>query len=264
MMPDIPLISIVIPTYNRPELARQAVDSVRGQTDPRFEIVLVADGCRSPVASDAHLRVIRTDVPQGVSGARNLGAKAAEGEWIVFLDDDDLLRPSALEAIRRHCLSAGSADWCWGARRWVDESGEELCVDSVDPLTVSKDCGDEHAHLEAAKATSSAGLAVRTSVFHAVGGFDPDLVVSEDRISLKISTEVSELTNQGALTFQSSAVTDDDGNTSDAADVSVSVTMPDAPELADTGDGDNVAFLSEASASGERTPAERRGSRSPG
>ncbi len=45
-------------------------------------------------------------------------------------------------------------------------------------------------------------------------------------------------------------VTDDDGNTSDTAEVSVSVTMADAPELADTGDGDSVAFLSEASASG--------------
>jgi glycosyltransferase involved in cell wall biosynthesis len=90
-----PLVTAVIPTRNRPELVTRAVRSALEQTYPRMEVVVVVDGpdaaTDSALASiqDERLRVIRLPQPVGGSDARNVGVKAAWGEWIGLLDDDD-------------------------------------------------------------------------------------------------------------------------------------------------------------------------------
>jgi glycosyltransferase involved in cell wall biosynthesis len=100
------IVSAVIPTRGRPELVQRAVRSALAQTLREIEVVVVIDG-EDPVTNralekleqqDGRLRVITLAHSIGGSDARNLGADAARGEWVAFLDDDDEWLPGKLEA----------------------------------------------------------------------------------------------------------------------------------------------------------------------
>ena len=97
-MQDI-LLSIIIPTYNRPKLLRRAVNSALAQTIEDCEVIVVDDCSSEPFDLPEHprLRIIRLPENKGGSAARNIGIKAAKGRWINFLDDDDELLPHMAE-----------------------------------------------------------------------------------------------------------------------------------------------------------------------
>jgi glycosyltransferase involved in cell wall biosynthesis len=93
-------VSIVVPAYNVAPYLADAIDSVLAQTHAAHEIIVVDDG--SPDASadiasryGARVRLIRQR-NRGIGAARNRGAAAATGDWLVFLDGDDVLEPDAL------------------------------------------------------------------------------------------------------------------------------------------------------------------------
>jgi glycosyltransferase involved in cell wall biosynthesis len=97
------LVSVIIPTLDRPRLLLRAVDSVVQQTHRDIEIIVVVDR-PSPetlaavqTVSDSRLRLIVNPYPTTAGGARNVGADHAAGEWIAFLDDDDEWLPNKLE-----------------------------------------------------------------------------------------------------------------------------------------------------------------------
>jgi len=100
------LISVAVPTHNRPQLLREALASVAAQTHPEWEVVVVDDGSTPPVR-ESTLRellgerfiLVRHDQPQGIAAAKNAGVVAARGEIVLHLDDDDLLTPIALAQI---------------------------------------------------------------------------------------------------------------------------------------------------------------------
>jgi glycosyltransferase involved in cell wall biosynthesis len=98
-----PIVSVVIPTRNRPLLAARAVRSALAQTFADLEIVVVVDGADSdtvPGLSAIHdARVRFVELPRSVGGseARNVGVRNARGEWIAFLDDDDEWFPDKTE-----------------------------------------------------------------------------------------------------------------------------------------------------------------------
>jgi glycosyltransferase involved in cell wall biosynthesis len=102
-MTNIPLVSVVIPTRNRPEFLLRAISSVLNQTYRNLEIVVIVDGPDSATmtamqdVSGPNVRVI--ELPQNVGGseARNTGVRNAKGEWIAFLDDDDEWLPTKIE-----------------------------------------------------------------------------------------------------------------------------------------------------------------------
>ena len=108
-------ISVIVPVYNSEEWLREALESLEIQTYADFEAVLVDDGstdgsgaiCREFCRKDARFRLI-SQTNSGVSAARNAGIDAAAGEWIAFLDADDMLAPDALETLMRHALSSGA------------------------------------------------------------------------------------------------------------------------------------------------------------
>jgi glycosyltransferase involved in cell wall biosynthesis len=91
--------SVIIPTYERPDLVREAVSSVLAQSVDNFEVVVVDDASRDPVVlpSDPRVRLIVHTEHQGVSAARNTGIDAASGEYVCLLDDDDLFTADWLE-----------------------------------------------------------------------------------------------------------------------------------------------------------------------
>lgn len=93
--------SVIIPTYNRPSLVTEAIDSVLAQTTRDFELIVVDDGSRDETSTtlaaygDA-IRVIRQS-NGGVNNARNNAISCARGEYIALLDDDDIWQPYKLE-----------------------------------------------------------------------------------------------------------------------------------------------------------------------
>lgn len=100
---ELPKVSVVIPTYNRPDATRRAVESVLNQ-DFTFvhEIIVVDDGSDdgaqlSPVLEEKAVRIIRHDRNRGAASARNSGIEAATGEWIALLDSDDVWLPTKLK-----------------------------------------------------------------------------------------------------------------------------------------------------------------------
>jgi glycosyltransferase involved in cell wall biosynthesis len=96
-----PLISIIIPTYNAEPYIGETLDSVLSQTYPRREIIVVDDGStdRTPQCLEAYSSTIRylRQENAGAGAARNAGLKAASGDYIAFLDADDLWLPEKLE-----------------------------------------------------------------------------------------------------------------------------------------------------------------------
>lgn len=98
-----PQVSVVIPTRDRPEMLAEAIRTVRAQTFTDYEIVVVVNGPDTDltrrslaVAEAGGCRTVRIE-RSGIAVALNAGAAAARGEWIAFLDDDDLWEPNKIE-----------------------------------------------------------------------------------------------------------------------------------------------------------------------
>jgi glycosyltransferase involved in cell wall biosynthesis len=106
-----PEVSVVIPTRDGSRLLALTLHSVLRQRGVDLEVVVVDDGSDDETAEvaaafgDPRIRLVRHEVPQGVSAARNRGIAEAKGTWVAFLDDDDLWAPDKLarqlEATRR-------------------------------------------------------------------------------------------------------------------------------------------------------------------
>ena len=108
-------VSVVIPTRDRPEMLGAAIDSVLAQTFTDYEIVVVINGpdnAATPKTSELAIatgcRIVRIE-RAGIAVALNAGIAAAQGEWIAFLDDDDLWEPNRLEA-ELQAADAAAAD----------------------------------------------------------------------------------------------------------------------------------------------------------
>src|SRR5512139_3270181 len=96
---DSPFISVIIPTFNRLNLLKETVNSVRNQIFRDFEIIVVNDGSTDGTGewlrNQTDLRVIEQG-NLGIATSRNNGAAAARGPWLAFLDHDDLWAPDKL------------------------------------------------------------------------------------------------------------------------------------------------------------------------
>jgi len=98
-----PIVSVIIPTYNRAHVLARAIQSVLNQTYQDFEIIVVDDGSTDNTEeviksfNDPRIRYIRHEENKGAAAARNTGIKAAKGEFIAFQDSDDEWLPKKLE-----------------------------------------------------------------------------------------------------------------------------------------------------------------------
>ncbi|MBH0201253.1 MAG: glycosyltransferase [Nitrospira sp.] len=117
-----PKVSVIVPTYNRPERLKTALASLAAQTYQDFEVVVVNDaGCEVGAVIDAcadrhRITIIRHDRNRGLAAARNSGLRAAKGTYIAYLDDDDRYLPNHLETLvayldRHECRVAYTDAW---------------------------------------------------------------------------------------------------------------------------------------------------------
>jgi glycosyltransferase involved in cell wall biosynthesis len=119
-----PLFSIIVPTYQRAELLKAAIDSVLRQTIEDFECIVVDDGSDPPAepVGDRRVRLLRRQQNGGQAPARNVGLNAARGRYVTFLDDDDVYTPDRL-AIALEGLSRAPVAVCWTGH--LDEHSRE-------------------------------------------------------------------------------------------------------------------------------------------
>jgi glycosyltransferase involved in cell wall biosynthesis len=122
-----PKVSVVIPTYNRAEKVRKGVESVLAQSFTDLEVIVVDDGSSDDTGQSLKYefgdRIRYYFQPnQGVSTARNKGIEEARGEWIAFLDSDDLWEKEKLEAQLKALEQVGSGVRCVLYRRPILQS----------------------------------------------------------------------------------------------------------------------------------------------
>jgi glycosyltransferase involved in cell wall biosynthesis len=170
-----PRVSVIIPTYNRAALASDAIRSVLSGSYADFEVVVVDDGstdctCDVVAALGDPRIVYRYQENAGLAIARNTGASAATGEYLVFLDSDDLLMPHALEA-GVACLDARpELGMVIGGYEIVDQIGRKL--GEVRPWLEQESLELEDLVMGAQPPPSQ--WIMRAEWFAHLGGFDPD------------------------------------------------------------------------------------------
>jgi glycosyltransferase involved in cell wall biosynthesis len=176
-----PLISVVIPAYNRVHTIQEAVRSALDQEDVDIEVIVVDDGstdgtgAAAEALGDPRVRVI-TQQNGGVSAARNAGIAGAGGEWVAFLDSDDLWLPrkliSQLDAMSlvSGCMASQTSAYL------VDDDLNRValrrCESSADPLLT-------FLRFQNMPAAGSSWM-VKRQLLAEIGGFDQDLGRIED------------------------------------------------------------------------------------
>ena len=165
--------TVVIPTYNRATILPHAIRSVLDQTYADVELVVVDDGSdddtREVVAGFDDPRITYVgQANRGVSAARNAGAAAARGDFIVFLDSDDELLP---EAVSRFSTKTDGNDV-------IVAAVIKVSPDLLRWRTVTPD--RDHVLSTGFTPLLAGGFAIRTSLFRQCGGYDEQLRYSEN------------------------------------------------------------------------------------
>jgi glycosyltransferase involved in cell wall biosynthesis len=191
-----PVVSVVIPTYNRIRQVVTALNSVLAQSYSSFEVIIVDDG--SDDGTREHVeRLISgrlTNEPairyvfqsnQGSSAARNRGIAEARGEWIAFLDSDDIWYPDKLEwQVRATELYKDGCGACVTDARLVNDSGMESTSFRAAGKCYSQEIGLAENVVENLAWSFDhfwvTCLLVRSEVARKIGGFDPNIRFCED------------------------------------------------------------------------------------
>ena len=177
-MPD---VSVVVPTRNRPHLLRLSLFSALRQRGADVEVIVVDDASTDDTAAmvsnvaDRRVRLLRQTSRGGVSATRNRGIEEASGEWIAFLDDDDLWAPEKLMLQLESATRAG--------RTWA-YTGDVNVDDDLRVLSAFRPPTPEQV-MEALPRynpvpSGASNIIVRADALAAVGPFDPDLRRTED------------------------------------------------------------------------------------
>ena len=171
-------VSVVIPTFNRREKIAPTLDSVLNQTRVPLEIVVVDDGSTDDTASwietnyAGKVRLMRQQ-NGGVARARNRGWRVAKGEWIAFLDHDDVFHPEKLETLAPFL----NADSDVVVSRWREVRQGE--VERESPVVATRDAFGWLLGWNNPLVSASVPL-VRRAALERVGGFDARCVPADD------------------------------------------------------------------------------------
>jgi len=174
-----PRVSAIIPTYNRKAFVLEAVDSVLTQTYGDYELIVVDDGSTDGTGEALKRYGGRVRYAyqqnQGVSLARNRGLEIAHGEFIAFLDSDDLWLPKKLEIQVAFMDKHPEAEICYTDEVWIRRGKR------VNPKKKhAKYSGEIYPHCLPLCIISPSSALMRRGLFAQVGTFDPHLPVCED------------------------------------------------------------------------------------
>lgn len=136
-----PLVSIILPTYNREKFLPRAINSVVNQTYQNWELIIVDDRStdntealvREYMKQDQRMRYIKNTHKKGCGGSRNQGIEVAKGEYIAFLDDDDEWKEYHLKDIVEEFGKNEDVDWIYADIERVKD-GEVVTKSSIKQL----------------------------------------------------------------------------------------------------------------------------------
>jgi len=174
-----PQVSVIIPTYNRSWIIKEAIDSVLAQDYKEFELIVVDDGSTDHTSDvlDSSRNVIKvlSQKNKGVSAARNRGIAEASGQFIAFLDSDDLWLPQKLSAQVEFFNQTPNALICQTEEVWIRNGLR------VNPKKRHKKLSGMifKPSLELCLVSPSAVM-IQRSLFDRVGEFDETLPACED------------------------------------------------------------------------------------
>lgn len=184
MSPE-PLVSVIIPSFNRAAYLRQAVNSVLEQTYSRWELIVADDGSTDGTADylaaldDRRVRVVRREHCGNPAAVRNAGIAVARGEYVAFLDSDDAWLPEKLAAQVARFRACPECGWGYTGFSRMDAEGRPL-ANPAHWRWVPYDGSvfERIVRLEAIVATPT--VMVRRRLLVDVGGFDEAIVHAED------------------------------------------------------------------------------------
>jgi glycosyltransferase involved in cell wall biosynthesis len=178
----VPLISVVVPTHNRPEMLAEALASVRAQTFTDYEIIVVSNGENAEMRHRSHVASTRAAaryfaLSEGnVSAARNFAIDQAKGEWVAFLDDDDIWLPEKLERQIEAARRSGADMVVCGCIEFDTDGHESLCRQRRIPAGWTHHKALCHGRWMALPSA----VILRKSAIQAAGGFNPEIRIFED------------------------------------------------------------------------------------
>lgn len=184
-MYDTPLISVVVPTYNRPKMLLRALESLENQVNKNFEVVVVDDGSishlsRELLPASLNLSVVKLRANLGVSNARNEGANFASGKWVLFLDDDDELVPCAIGKICNTLRELDEYTFFW-TNAIVIKYCSETNKEQERYAAFEDNFFSEQVPLHKALHVGTGfGFCINREIFLSMGGFRTELKWAED------------------------------------------------------------------------------------
>lgn len=187
-----PLVSVIIPVFNRTAYLPECMDSLKAQSHDNLEIIFIDDGstdgslelCRKFAAEDSRVVVIAAE-HGGVSKARNLGLDAAKGSYVFFVDSDDHPHPRLVESLLDAMLESGAA--MAGSRYFFVQQADWSMVDNL-----IQDANEPAQMVHRTAEESIRDFFYGQSAFGAMGGvmirtdflgdtrFLPELIIGED------------------------------------------------------------------------------------
>ncbi len=136
-----PIISVVIPTYNRADMIGSAIESVQRQTFEDWELIIVddastdhtGDAIQKYLAGDSRIRCLRQATNRGGNAARNRGITESVGRFVAFLDDDDTWKPEKLHLQNRYFTARPGVGLVYCGFRYVDFNSKRA-IREIKPL----------------------------------------------------------------------------------------------------------------------------------
>ena len=179
--------SIIIPTYNREIYLLDAVRSAVNASPANAEIIIVNDGddfseTTKNVLDTLNAFTLKTVGGIGAGAARNQGAKQATGQWLLFLDDDDLIAAGYWQLVSEFLLQGDETHYrSYGfCHATTSKNREEMHLISNRKATNASCFLEEKNLLRSKLAALSRGFWLSALIFKEVGGIDPQLRVNED------------------------------------------------------------------------------------
>jgi glycosyltransferase involved in cell wall biosynthesis len=175
------LISVIIPAYNGEKTIKETIESVLNQTFTDFELIVVNDDSQDSTLDivnsigDRRLKVF-SYANGGVATNRNRGIKHARGEYIAFLDHDDLWTPDKLESQLKALQENPEAAVAYSWTDYIDENGQFL-----NPGTHLSFRGNVYQQLLLTNfVENGSNILVKTEALQKVGDFDPSITGADD------------------------------------------------------------------------------------
>jgi GT2 family glycosyltransferase len=192
---EYPLVTVVIPTYNRLPLVLQAIASVVAQTYTNWELIIVDDGSDDGTSeailsmNDSRIEVVKMQHQGNIALLRNTGARSGSGKWLAFLDSDDLWTSRKVEMQLTSLMLVGKR-WGYGRFELMDNEMHTICNKAGIFRPMSGWIVKELLSTEASVNIGS--LMLERTLFEEVGGFNKnaELLYREDyelviRLALK-------------------------------------------------------------------------------